>query len=353
MESLPEIPQDILKYIILLSDTEIKNLAMTSHMWNETVKLALSSLLKSYKENDSLRSYTDLADQIFVSKDVSAVSKDLKEGQNIDQKFTENIQNIQKVKFVFQKIMQEAHQMGYPEEAPTMQTLSGAHLKEVDEWTQEQKALNQLAAKIPEMTIFLYTIQSLPPLEKNEKIRNWMPNNLNRIERLNLEKSDFTTLPKEIQYLIRLKRLSLLDNQLHVLPPEIKSWTELESLILTNNNLTTLPSEIGFLTMLQRLYLPNNRLKSLPSEIKYLTDLESLNLSRNQLTAIPSEIAFLTKLETLNLSGNRLTTIPSGLESLIKLEELDLSQNEIKAFPNKIGYLVHQGNGKYSLSGSG
>lgn len=315
MENLPSLPKEILGSIFSSTDLEPKELALVSKEWNRAIQTALAYLFLSYEKNPSLRLYTAHSKQIMESN------------------ITED-KSLRKVKFVFQRVMENAQQMGYPQELPAMKNLSVAHLQQIDNWAKGKEAENfiifavKIASDLPIMQEFLEHIQDLSSLEKAEKIEQWMQKNsdaFSNVLKLNLKKMNLTTLPKQIKY-----------------------FQNLEILSLENNHLTSIPVEIGSLSKLKELYLEKNKLTAFPIEIASLNRLTILFLSRNRLSIIPNQIGSLTELHNLSLDNNQLKGIPyDEIASLPKLEWVTLGGNPFH-LPKKIGLLVDQGGGFYS-----
>ncbi len=312
MDCLSQFPPELFSYIFSSDQADVKNIKN----WDQKDKSLLASLFESYSCQESLKSYVVKANKKFDKGDLDSL-------------------NIQKVKFVFQEVMQQAAQMDYPEESPSLEALSAGHLENVINWTkakeEEIRNFDLFVSKIHCLAFatFVHSIpKDLSPSKRGEEIRQWMKNNviiLDRVTILDGSQLKLTAIPKEIQYLRCLQRVALQNNAISTLPREIQFLTNLESLVLTNNALTSLCSEIGFLKRLERLYLVGNQLKNLPDEMALMDNLESLSVSKNRLSAVPK-----------------------WLEKLPKLDSLNLGENDIKTFPSKIGHLKHQGNGRYS-----
>ena len=115
----------------------------------------------------------------------------------------------------------------------------------------------------------------------------------------------------------RLESLQLDAQNLTSLPPEIGKLKNLLQLIVNSNELTSLPPEIGGLTSLRILSLAENKLTSLPPEIGQLRNLSEISLARNSdftPAGIPAEMAELPNLHRVYLLGTQIT--PSTLGSM-------------------------------------
>ncbi|GAG52682.1 unnamed protein product, partial [marine sediment metagenome] len=139
----------------------------------------------------------------------------------------------------------------------------------------------------------------------------------------------------------KLQRINVNGNNLTTLPPEIGNLTQLEYLFVTNNKLTSLPPEIGGLVSLKELYLFDNQLSSLPPEIGNCTNLKHLNINRNNLTSLPPEIGNLQVLVELYLDNNLLETIPPEIGNLSEyLGGLQLDNNQLTSLPYELMQLT-------------
>ncbi|MBE7324175.1 leucine-rich repeat domain-containing protein [Nocardioides sp. Y6] len=146
---------------------------------------------------------------------------------------------------------------------------------------------------------------------------------------LDLNGTQLTALPAEVEDLTHLTHLDLYDNQLVALPAQIGSLSHLIYLSLGGNQLAALPAEIWNLTQLTSLGLDGNRLAAVPAEIGNLADLTYLDLYGNQLTALPPEIWNLTDLTHLFLGDNQLTAVPLEIANLTHLTGLHLGDNDL------------------------
>jgi hypothetical protein len=282
MESMPQVPSDILRIIFSLSDQEVGKLAMVSKDWNRQIKDYLISLFAGYEQNEALKPYAELA------KQMRPATPQAPEG-------SESLA-IHRVKFVFQTVMKRAQQVGFEKETPTVENVSPAHLQEIASkvQTEEAKNLTLFASRVPQMATFLATVKDDSLLEKAKEIQKWMQAHaadLKTIIELDLTELGLTALPQELfEYFTSLQELSLANNQLTILPGEIGQLTALEQLALGGNQLVSLPSEITSLTRLEELYLANNKLKAIPSELHHLPALKILTLGDNPLPTFPLKI---------------------------------------------------------------
>lgn len=329
-----EIPLEILTYIIsFVPEEDLKNIAMVSKSLNKSVELSLASLFQSYSKSNALQPYITLANKKFIVDPAKPAEL-----------------NLEKVRFIFQAVMKEAHKMGYKKEPLSMDTVSAYHLQYVLNWMDRMKNLISFAKKIPILDIEVVVKSDLPDSKKAVKIKELLKKNKTQLEKmvsLDLTGCKLTAFPREIDYFKGLQKLDLTDNNLTTLPPEIGSLSLLKRLILERNQLHHLPTEITKLTQLQILSLNRNIFTAMPSEIWALTQLRELYIQNNQLVTIPSEITSLTLLKVLFATDNLLSVIPDELNSLTRLDHLNFSNNPIVTFPRMIASLLDRGHGEY------
>ena len=79
---------------------------------------------------------------------------------------------------------------------------------------------------------------------------------------------------------------------------------KLETLNLDNNNLSSLPKNINQCKALKTISLRNNKLKTIPDQLSDLKHLNSVDLSHNSITTIPESIGKMQVVE-LNLNQNQ------------------------------------------------
>jgi len=188
---------------------------------------------------------------------------------------------------------------------------------------------------------FIYKLTNLRKLILNG---NHMPTiaksfgNLTKLEYLELEENDITTLPSNIGNLKKLKQLYLQGNQIKSLAKSFGNITALNDLNLSNNVLTSLPETFGNLKNLKTLEINSNKLKKLPKSFSKLRNLKSLNLSNNELESLPDAFGDL-KIEELTISDNSLTKLPSSFGNLKNLKTLYMSDNPLTELPESFGNL--------------
>ncbi|XP_060217312.1 disease resistance protein Roq1-like isoform X2 [Lycium barbarum] len=167
---------------------------------------------------------------------------------------------------------------------------------------------------------------------------------LKRLEILNLsECSRLEKLPEILETLDCLKHLMLNNSGIRELPSSIYHLRGLICLDLTLcENLAILPKGTWRLMSLKFLYLSQcSKLEKLPEigdDIAYSSVLEILDLSSNEnLVSLPRTIGRLTNLKILKVSGClEIKTVPEGLGDLDQLEELHADDTAIQYLPSSI-----------------
>lgn len=139
-------------------------------------------------------------------------------------------------------------------------------------------------------------IKDLPLLEKANRLRKWIKDNIKKIGTtildIRIRNNNLKRIPPEIKYFNNLMQLSADGNQFSSLPKEIGDLTKLEILWVNRNKLVSLPPEIGKLSRLRDLRLSNNPLTSVPAELGDLPPTAKIQIhSCPMLTSLPPEVA--------------------------------------------------------------
>ena len=184
------------------------------------------------------------------------------------------------------------------------------------------------------------------PVEYNNWLENGCPISTS-VRRLDLFKTQLTTLDDRIDRMTNLEDLSIDFNLLTVLPDSIGNLKHCRKLWLSGNSLTTLPHTIGGMTSLVTIHANNNRISELPVEIGSLIYLEELWLIGNELGALPSTIGDLENLRSLWVDTNKLTIIPPQIGQLQNLETLVLFHNQLTTLPIELGLCRNLGSVLY------
>jgi len=183
------------------------------------------------------------------------------------------------------------------------------------------------------------------------------------LRRIDLSHNCFSSLPLELQHLVKLQSLRLEMNA--CVPFSISSslahLTELTLLKLAGNALSSFPDELCQLSLLSIIDVSNNNLEQLPSDMARLTRLAMLKADNNNLRSIPRlhgrnlnglslsfnrylaasgadwfdrQIKYLGRLTRLELRSCSLSEWPSSVACLTNLRILDLGGNNIRSLPS-------------------
>ncbi|XP_074191043.1 leucine-rich repeat-containing protein 40 isoform X2 [Rhinolophus sinicus] len=156
------------------------------------------------------------------------------------------------------------------------------------------------------------------------------------------------TLPSEsrvnMHAIITLKILDYSDKQTTLIPDEV--FDAVKSNIITsinfsknllceipkrNNFLSSLPEEMESLIRLQTINLSFNRLKILPEVLYRIPTLETILISNNQVGSVdPEKLKKMENLITLDLQNNDLLQIPPELGNCVNLRTLLLDGNPFR-----------------------
>ncbi|CDO94944.1 unnamed protein product [Kluyveromyces dobzhanskii CBS 2104] len=154
------------------------------------------------------------------------------------------------------------------------------------------------------------TIKSNAPNLQNlflasNRISVW-EDSLPKLRSCDLTENPVTSFGYRGSVLSNLTSLSLNKAKLSSLPTDfLKSLQKLEKLELNDNNLTSLPSQIKYSKKLIHFSAANNKLDSIPTEIGNLSNLRSLDLHCNNISELPVSIEKL-ELTSINVSSNLL-----------------------------------------------
>lgn len=184
-----------------------------------------------------------------------------------------------------------------------------------------------------------------------------------QLEYLNMNGTEFYSVPDNIGNLTKLKTLSLsyLTNmaKVSVLPDSFGNLTSLEFLDLGDLGLTQVPESLGKLVNLKYLNLENNVIKKLPDNIGSLTKLEFLNASclldvpvsisnisnlkklvfrtTASNAQLPDDFGRLQNLDILYLTGSY-STLPSTFGTL-NVRDLTFEYTKFPSIPDVLGDL--------------
>ena len=163
--------------------------------------------------------------------------------------------------------------------------------------------------------------------------------NLGRLEILELQGNELTSLPAEIRALTQLRTLNISENKLSALPTELFTSIPLVDLIASKNALSGSFFHVDDVPHLQKLQLSNNSLTSLcQSDTVLLPALKHLDISSNRLSDLP-DMSTWTNLSTLLLGENNLSSLPEGFLSLQQLRNADFTGNNLNKLDERIALM--------------
>ena len=112
------------------------------------------------------------------------------------------------------------------------------------------------------------------------------------------------------------------------LPEAIGSLKKLESLNLERNNLTSLPDSCVNIKSLKTVNLAGNHLNSFPLFLCQLPRLDFADLSGNSIHELPEGIQILNAVE-LNLNCNSIGVLPASMAHCKRLKVLRIEENTL------------------------
>eukprot|EP01132_Coremiostelium_polycephalum_P007482 gene7482-9194_t len=151
---------------------------------------------------------------------------------------------------------------------------------------------------------------------------------------LSIDHCHLNFFPEGICEISSLRRLILKKNAIPNIPPSIKNIPKLKRFDMSYNQLESIPPEFSTLTSLISLNFNNNRLKnnSGVEHLSSLNSLEKLNLNNNLLTEFPKGILNL-RLTTLYLDHNDITTTPEDIKNMSSLKKFSINHNKLTSPP--------------------
>uniref|UniRef100_A0A674IWH0 Leucine-rich repeat-containing protein 40 n=1 Tax=Terrapene triunguis TaxID=2587831 RepID=A0A674IWH0_9SAUR len=189
-----------------------------------------------------------------------------------------------------------------------------------------------------ESRINIHAITALKVLEYSEKRAAVIPDEIfnavgsNSVTTVNFSKNQLNEIPKRYSYFL-----------VDVIPHPNNSFLSLSlsnvlklnaaflCLQFRNNFLTSLPEEMEALIRLQIINLCFNRFKIFPNVLYRIPTLETILLSNNQVGSIdPLQIRKIDKLGTLDLQNNDLLQVPPELGNCVNLRTLLLEGNPFR-----------------------
>nr|KAF6506308.1 leucine rich repeat containing 40 [Rousettus aegyptiacus] len=200
-----------------------------------------------------------------------------------------------------------------------------------------------------ESRVNVHAITTLKILDYSGKQTTLIPDDVfdavksNIITSINFSKNELCEIPKRSTYkscvaldrIVELKEMvsdvNLSFNKLSFISLELCVLQKLTFLDLRNNFLSSLPEEMESLIRLQTINLSFNRFKILPEVLYHIPTLEAVLISNNQVGSVdPEKLKTMENLITLDLQNNDLLQIPPELGNCVNLRTLLLDGNPFR-----------------------
>nr|QBK87606.1 MAG: leucine rich repeat protein [Marseillevirus LCMAC201] len=150
-------------------------------------------------------------------------------------------------------------------------------------------------------------------VEKLELLLNCTVQDWNSLQSINLNNSNITSLPPEVDRWTSATHISLYGNQLTSLPDAVSGWSSATCINLYGNQLTFLPDAVSGWSSATHIYLGGNRLTSLPDGVSGWSSATYIFLSNNQLSSLPDTVHAWISVTHIFLSGNPILFIDNNL----------------------------------------
>ncbi|KAI1373162.1 hypothetical protein F4677DRAFT_430417 [Hypoxylon crocopeplum] len=163
--------------------------------------------------------------------------------------------------------------------------------------------------------------------------------NLQNLEILDLHGNNISSLPDNVDKLVRLRMLNLNENAIEALPFESLSKLPLTELLIRKNKLsgTLIGPGMESFPQLQILDVAANQIQMIveSDQTLKLPSLHQLTISMNRIQSLP-DMSSWTSLLTINGDENSITAFPEGFTSLESLRHVDFTSNDIRVIPPEI-----------------
>jgi len=136
------------------------------------------------------------------------------------------------------------------------------------------------------------------------------------------------------QFILRIEKIEWDEKNISTIPHTIGFLDSLNWLELENNIIDTIPGNISQLSKLEYLQVYSNGLKSLPEGLGQLSNLKQLLIQDNLLDTLSFDFSKLTSLSEFWVEDNNLTSLPPSLCELITAESLPVAA--FQYYGNKI-----------------
>ncbi|XP_016004420.2 leucine-rich repeat-containing protein 40 [Rousettus aegyptiacus] len=221
----------------------------------------------------------------------------------------------------------------------TQEVLKYLRSKIKDDGPNQSDSVIETAMTLPsESRVNVHAITTLKILDYSGKQTTLIPDDVfdavksNIITSINFSKNELCEIPKRI---VELKEMvsdvNLSFNKLSFISLELCVLQKLTFLDLRNNFLSSLPEEMESLIRLQTINLSFNRFKILPEVLYHIPTLEAVLISNNQVGSVdPEKLKTMENLITLDLQNNDLLQIPPELGNCVNLRTLLLDGNPFR-----------------------
>ena len=138
-----------------------------------------------------------------------------------------------------------------------------------------------------------------------------------RIEKIEWDEKNISTIPHTIGFLDSLNWLELENNIIDTIPGNISQLSKLEYFQAYSNGLKSLPEGLGQLANLKELHIQDNLLDTLAFDFSKLTSLSEFWVEDNNLTSLPPSLCELITAESLPVAafqyyGNKICTLENA-----------------------------------------
>ncbi|ELK06252.1 Leucine-rich repeat-containing protein 40 [Pteropus alecto] len=221
----------------------------------------------------------------------------------------------------------------------TQEVLKYLRSKIKDNGPNQSDSIMETAMTLPsESRVNIHAITTLKILDYSDKQTTLIPDEVfdavksNIITSINFSKNELCEIPKRI---VELKEMvsdvNLSFNKLSFISVELCVLQKLTFLDLRNNFLSSLPKEMESLIRLQTINLSFNRFRILPEVLYHIPTLETVLVSNNQVGSVdPEKLKTMENLITLDLQNNDLLQIPPELGNCVNLRTLLLDGNPFR-----------------------
>ena len=154
---------------------------------------------------------------------------------------------------------------------------------------------------------------------------------LKNLEYLDLYNCNIKTIPPGLAKLPKLKSLNLSSNQIQDCKIDNLPLS-LKSIYLSNNNLKKIPDDLLIHQNINHISVNDNQIENIENLLNYSKQIFILDISNNKIASLPEECSKL-KIDRFICSSNLIENIPNEIWMIQGLEIIDLSKNRIRNIP--------------------